>query len=199
MPKQPAVYILASQRNGTLYVGVTSDLVQRVWRHRNHEVEGFTKRYDVDRLVHFELFDDMLAAIEREKQLKKWKRAWKMELIESHNPEWRICGIRLFKEYCYLIGWIPAYAGMTKSRRPRESGDPESVRRKDCRAYAGITKLHTTSLSGSFPHEQFLLGASSFPRASAAVASRGRIAEDGNQLSRVYHGQVRDRSGGIPC
>ena len=86
---QPAIYILASQRNGTLYIGATSDLVQRVWQHKTHEVEGFSNRYGVDRLVHFELFEDMLSAIAREKQLKKWNRAWKVELIESQNPTWR--------------------------------------------------------------------------------------------------------------
>jgi len=89
MPKQPCVYILASQRNGTLYVGVTSDLVKRVWEHRNDAAEGFTKEYGVHCLVYFELHGDMLAAITREKQLKKWERAWKIELIEAKNPEWR--------------------------------------------------------------------------------------------------------------
>ena len=86
--KQPAVYILASQRNGTLYIGVTSDLVKRLWEHRNNVVEGFTQRYDVHRLVYFEQHEGMAAAITREKQLKKWNRAWKLRLIEEHNPEW---------------------------------------------------------------------------------------------------------------
>jgi putative endonuclease len=86
---QPAVYILASQRNGTLYTGVTSDLVKRIWEHKNEQVEGFTKRYGVHRLVYFELHTDMLAAITREKQIKKWNRAWKIKLIEMVNPEWR--------------------------------------------------------------------------------------------------------------
>jgi len=89
MPKQPCVYILASQRNGTLYVGVTSDLVKRFWEHRNDAVDGFTKEYGVHILVYYELHGDMLAAITREKQLKKWERAWKIELIEAKNPEWR--------------------------------------------------------------------------------------------------------------
>jgi putative endonuclease len=89
MSKQPCVYILASQRNGTLYVGVTSDLVKRVWEHQNNAVDGFTKKYDVHNLVYFELHADMIAAIAREKQLKKWNRAWKIELIEAGNPEWR--------------------------------------------------------------------------------------------------------------
>ncbi|OGT41442.1 MAG: hypothetical protein A3K00_09335 [Gallionellales bacterium RIFOXYD2_FULL_52_7] len=86
---QPCVYILASQRNGTLYVGVSSDLVGRVWQHKSDLVEGFTKKYGVHLLVYFEQSDDMLAAIAREKQLKKWNRAWKIELIEAANPEWR--------------------------------------------------------------------------------------------------------------
>ena len=88
MAKQPAIYILASQRNGTLYVGVTSNLIQRIWQHRNHQVEGFSQRYSVHRLVYFELHQEMLQAISREKQLKKWNRQWKLRLIENKNPEW---------------------------------------------------------------------------------------------------------------
>ena len=87
--KQPAVYILASARNGTLYVGVTSDLVHRVWQHRTHVVEGFSERYGTDLLVHYELFGDMEHAIVREKRLKKWNRQWKLRLIEERNPGWR--------------------------------------------------------------------------------------------------------------
>jgi len=75
MDKQPAVYILASKRNGTLYVGVTSDLIKRVWEHKNDLAEGFTKKYGVHSLVYFEQCDDMITAIGREKQLKKWNRA----------------------------------------------------------------------------------------------------------------------------
>ena len=89
MNKQPAVYILASKRNGTLYVGVTSDLVKRVWEHRNNIVEGFTKRYGVHQWVWYEVHEDMNCAIEREKQLKEWKRKWKLELIEGTNPDWK--------------------------------------------------------------------------------------------------------------
>jgi putative endonuclease len=88
MSKQPAVYILASKRNGTLYIGVTSDLPKRVWEHRNDSVDGFTKKYGIHRLVYYELHDDMVAAIAREKQLKKWNRAWKVELIEDKNRDW---------------------------------------------------------------------------------------------------------------
>jgi putative endonuclease len=86
--KQPAVYILASQRNGTVYIGVTSDLVKRIWEHKNNMVEGFTKRYGIHQLVWYELHERMESAIEREKRLKEWKRKWKLELIEHKNPNW---------------------------------------------------------------------------------------------------------------
>jgi putative endonuclease len=82
------VYLLASKRNGTLYVGVTSDLVRRVYEHRNKAVRGFTSRYRVDRLVWFETYDDPVNAISREKDIKKWRRAWKLRLIENSNPQW---------------------------------------------------------------------------------------------------------------
>ena len=88
MERQPAVYILASIRNGTLYTGVTSSLVQRAWQHRESTHEGFTARYAVRRLVFYELHGDMEHAILREKRLKKWNRAWKVRLIEERNPEW---------------------------------------------------------------------------------------------------------------
>ncbi|KAF1710065.1 GIY-YIG nuclease [Pseudoxanthomonas kalamensis DSM 18571] len=87
--KQPAVYMLASKRNGTLYIGVTSNLVARVWQHREHLVEGFTRRYGVTMLVWYEQHAVMEEAIRREKQLKKWNRAWKLELIRTFNPHWR--------------------------------------------------------------------------------------------------------------
>ena len=86
--KQFYVYILASKRNGTLYIGVTNNLVRRIWEHKNDLVEGFTKRYDVHCLVWYEVADTALAAITREKQLKKWNRAWKIHLIEAMNPDW---------------------------------------------------------------------------------------------------------------
>ncbi len=88
MSKQPAVYILASKRNGTLYIGVTSNLVKRIWEHRNNLVEGFTERYGVDNLVWYESHENMESAIQREKQLKEWNRRWKMRLIESASPNW---------------------------------------------------------------------------------------------------------------
>ncbi len=82
------VYMLASQRNGTLYVGVTNDLVKRVWEHKNDFVDGFTQRYGIHRLVWFESTPDFASAIRREKQIKKWRRAWKLEMIERQNPGW---------------------------------------------------------------------------------------------------------------
>lgn len=88
-PKQPAIYIVASQRNGTLHVGVTSDLPKRVFQHRNKIVPGFTARYGCTRLVYFELHADMTAAITREKQIKGGSRAKKLALIEAENPTWR--------------------------------------------------------------------------------------------------------------
>ena len=87
--KEPCVYILASARNGTLYTGVSPDLVKRVWEHKNDLVEGFTKRYSVHTLVWFEVHTEMEPAIAREKAIKSWKRRWKLELIESVNPGWR--------------------------------------------------------------------------------------------------------------
>jgi putative endonuclease len=86
--KQPAVYLMASQRNGTLYVGVTSDLIKRDWQHRTHAVAGFTEKYDVTLLVWFEQHATMESAISREKAIKKWNRAWKLDLIEQTNPNW---------------------------------------------------------------------------------------------------------------
>ena len=89
MSKQPAIYILASKRNGTLYTGVTSNLIKRIWQHKSDLIAGFTKQHKVHSLVYYELHDNMDAAIQREKQLKKWNRAWKMQLIEEKNPSWK--------------------------------------------------------------------------------------------------------------
>jgi putative endonuclease len=86
--KQPCVYILASRRYGTLYIGVTSDLIARLYQHRTGTTQGFASRCAVYRLVRFEQFGDMVAAITREKQLKRWHRQWKINLIESDNPDW---------------------------------------------------------------------------------------------------------------
>ncbi len=86
--KQSYVYIIASKKNGTLYIGVTSDLKRRIYEHKNKQVEGFSKRYDISLLVYFEIYDDIRLAILREKRLKAWKRDWKIKLIEERNPEW---------------------------------------------------------------------------------------------------------------
>ena len=87
--KQYYIYILASRRNGTLYVGVTSDLLKRIYEHKQDIVDGFTKKYHVHTLVYYEVHNDIQVAIEREKQIKKWNRRWKMRLIEEMNSEWR--------------------------------------------------------------------------------------------------------------
>ena len=86
--KTYSVYIMASERNGTLYVGMTSDLIRRVWEHREGMVPGFTKTYGVKQLVYFEIHADVGMAISRETRMKKWKRRWKMEVIEASNPTW---------------------------------------------------------------------------------------------------------------
>ncbi len=104
--KFPAVYILASQRNGTLYIGVTSALLDRISIHKQDLVDGFTKKYGVHRLVYYECFATMGEAIKREKRLKKWNRAWKIRLIEQMNPEWE----DLFDEFWGAIKDGPADA-----------------------------------------------------------------------------------------
>ncbi len=87
--KQSYVYILASKRNGTLYIGLTSDLSKRIWEHKNKFVPGFTKQYNVTMLVYYEIFNDITLAAAREKRLKEWKRQWKIDLIEKMNVNWR--------------------------------------------------------------------------------------------------------------
>ena len=89
MDRVPAVYIVASQRNGTIYTGVTSDLLGRIHQHRAKVIESFTAEHDCDRLVWFEVHQEMESAIIREKRIKKWRRRWKLELIEKDNPRWR--------------------------------------------------------------------------------------------------------------
>ncbi len=93
--RHPCVYILASGHYGTLYIGVTSDLIRRLWQHREALLPGFTQRYDIHRLVHFETFGDMERAISREKQLKRWHRQWKINLINDANPEWKDLAVEL--------------------------------------------------------------------------------------------------------
>ncbi len=94
--KNPAVYILASRKNGTLYIGVTSDLCNRISQHKDGKVPGFSQKYNIKILVWFQNFNNMEEAIKREKQLKEWKRSWKLELIEKSNPDWH----DLFPEVC---------------------------------------------------------------------------------------------------
>jgi putative endonuclease len=123
MERHPAVYILASQPNGTLYIGTTSHLIKRIGQHKNNQVEGFTQKYQVHRLVYFERHATMLAAIRREKQLKKWMRAWKIALIEKTNPAWR----DLWEDIRQLVHsggivWIPAFAGMTMKAKAAGMG-----------------------------------------------------------------------------
>ena len=89
MARQYYVYILASKRNGTLYTGVTSDLVKRVYEHKNNLIGGFTQKYDVHNLMYYEVTESVESAIRKEKQLKKWRRDWKIRLIEKGNPEWK--------------------------------------------------------------------------------------------------------------
>ncbi len=83
------IYILASERNGTLFIGVTSDLIKRVYNDKNKLVEGFTTKYNIDKLIYYEITENIESAIRREKQLKKWNRNWKLELIEKSNPDWK--------------------------------------------------------------------------------------------------------------
>ena len=83
------VYILASRKNGTLYIGVTNDLIRRIYEHKDKSISGFTSQYDVDQLVWFDQTDDVMSAISAEKRLKRWNRAWKVALIEKTNPQWK--------------------------------------------------------------------------------------------------------------
>jgi len=95
--KQYYVYIPASKKNGTLYTGVTGDLIKRVYEHKSNLVAGFTRKYKVHNLVYYESYGDVYAAIAREKAMKKWKRAWKIQLIEKYNPLWKDL-------YCDIVG-----------------------------------------------------------------------------------------------
>jgi putative endonuclease len=102
MSKQYYVYILASKKNGTLYIGITNDLLRRVYKHKNDNMNGFTQRYGVHRLVYYEATEDVNSAITREKRLKKWKRQWKIEMIEKCNPEWNDLYCSLLSEQRFL-------------------------------------------------------------------------------------------------
>jgi putative endonuclease len=171
--KAPAVYILASQRNGTLYIGVTSDLVQRIWQHREGVVEGFTKQYGVKTLVWYEQHEIMESAISREKALKKWNRDWKLRLIEERNPEWRDLWLEITGQEQSLekdrhsseampgqvretpprhsreaaprdpAETFPRHSHETPPRRSREGGNPEA-----------LIVQSTTNLNGATRNEQ---------------------------------------------
>ena len=118
--KHPCTYVLASNRNGTLYIGVTSNLIARIWQHREHLVDGFSARYDVTKLVWYEQHETMESAILREKRLKKWRRAWKVELVESVNPSWR----DLWPD---IVGLEPrSFPRIELSSQPSESSSPRS-------------------------------------------------------------------------
>ena len=104
MGKSFYVYILSSKRNGTLYIGVTSDLIKRAWEHKNKLAEGFTEKYGIDKLVYYEQFQDAESALRREKRLKKYNRKWKIDLIEKSNPDWK----DLYEE---LISGLPDQVG----------------------------------------------------------------------------------------
>ena len=88
MASQPVIYILSNKKNGTLYVGVTTNLIQRIWQHKNKISVGFSSKYELDKLVYYELHEDIKNAILREKQIKKWRREWKLNLINQQNPHW---------------------------------------------------------------------------------------------------------------
>ena len=115
------VYLLASRKHGTLYLGVTNNLVRRGHEHRTKAVEGFTARYGVDKLVWFEIYDDVATAIAREKELKKWRRDWKTRLIEEQNPGW----IDLYLKLTWL--WIP---GPRQAARPGMTNRTRAIRRR---------------------------------------------------------------------
>ena len=116
MEKQPAVYILAHRRYGVLYTGVTSDLIARIWQHKAHTIDGFSSKFHVTRLVWYESHDTMHSAIEREKRIEKWRREWKVELIEKENPGWRISG-RGFSEWMAVEGRDSRVRGNDEQQR----------------------------------------------------------------------------------
>jgi putative endonuclease len=122
--KQPAVYLMASQRNGTLYIGVTSDLIQRVWQHKNHVVEGFTEKYNVELLVWYEQHETMESAIVREKAIKKWNRAWKLKMIEKTNPDWSdLWPVITGEQVDFRVADTDCYSHVP-SRHSRAGGNP---------------------------------------------------------------------------
>ena len=120
--KAPAVYMLASERNGTLYIGVTSDLIQRVWQHREGLAEGFTKTYGVKMLVWYEQHETMESAIAKEKAMKKWLREWKLKTIEQANPDWHDLWPEITGEKPQAV--IPANAGIQQDKNASDSSNP---------------------------------------------------------------------------
>ena len=118
--KSPAVYILASQRNGTLYIGVTSDLLKRIWQHREGLVDGFTKQHGVKMLVWYEQHETMDSAISKEKAMKKWQRQWKLSTIEQQNPDWVDLWPEITGETTPPLV-VPANAGTQKARNELDS------------------------------------------------------------------------------
>lgn len=120
--KQPAVYMLASGRNGTLYIGVTSDLIKRVWQHKESLADGFTKKYDVKILVWYEQHETMESAIAKEKAMKKWLRKWKLATIEKTNPNWHDLWPEIIGEAATPV--IPANAGIQQSKDALDLIDP---------------------------------------------------------------------------
>jgi putative endonuclease len=126
--KQPAVYILASERNGTLYIGVTSDLIQRIWQHKESLAEGFTKKYDVKMLVWYEQHETMESAIAKEKAMKKWLRKWKLATIEKTNPDWRDLWPEIIGEAATPVipasPVVPANAGTQQNKNALDSSNP---------------------------------------------------------------------------
>lgn len=126
--KAPAVYMLASERNGTLYIGVTSDLIQRVWQHKEGLAEGFTKKYGVKMLVWYEQHETMESAISKEKAMKKWLREWKLKTVEQTNPDWRDLWSEITGAAPQTVvsapHVIPANAGIQSIENALDSSDP---------------------------------------------------------------------------
>jgi putative endonuclease len=120
--KAPAVYMLASERNGTLYIGVTSDLIKRVWQHKESLADGFTKKYDVKMLVWYEQHETMESAIAKEKTMKKWLREWKLKTIEQTNPDWRDLWPEITGAAPKTV--VPAQAGTQQNKNALDSSNP---------------------------------------------------------------------------
>ena len=120
--KSPAVYILASERNGTLYIGVTSDLIKRVWQHKESLADGFTKKYGVKMLVWYEQHETMVSAIAKEKAMKKWLRKWKLATIEKTNPDWHDLWPEIIGESAPHV--VPAQAGTQQNKEASGPSTP---------------------------------------------------------------------------